>query len=305
MCKNAKTIYFDCGNSQNKILFEDRKIVTTSNIEVVEDSNVFNSWTVNEVSFINSEIAKAKKITNKICKSRKLLIGKNLFDLVEDKEKVRLVTFLPISQYINPNNKVKMSEMLNGKYKVVSANGEVKNFTVTDTMVLAEEFVALLTNPKLLQKETFVVGIGGVDTSIFRVKNGIPDTNKIHTSESAINWYYDSLGRVVTSHLNQSFSLSDAKLLLAKYDELDEELKTIIDNHTMKYIEKNVIEPLKELGYRNIIHSNVVVLGGGSLDLKRWFDKLGYFDFLEDSLFANVLGARIYDQQLAIKKGGK
>lgn len=297
------TVYMDCGNSQNKLLFEDRKVVTTSNIEIVEDSNVFGSWTVNGVSFINSEVCKSKKVTNKLCESRKLLIAKNLFDIVDNKSKLNLSTLLPISQYTNKSNRDRYVEMLKGKYTVTNSEGLTKTFTIANVDVKCEEYTAMLLNPKLLQSPCYIIGVGGVDTSIFQVQGGVPNVNKIHTSEQGINWFYDSLGRVLTSHLNETYTLNDAKLVFKKYDALDDNLKDLIDKFTNSYIEKYIVDPLKELGFRNLVHS-AVINGGGALDLKPWIDKLGYFTYLEDSVFANVLGSRILDQQKALR-GGK
>lgn len=301
MCK--KTIYFDCGNSQNKILIDDRKVVTTSNIEIV-DSQTFGAWEVNGVSFINSEIAKTKKVTNKLCESRKLLIARNLFDLVEDKSKVSLSVLLPISQYLNKENRETFAGMIKGKYKVTNSEGHTKSFSIDYVDIKCEEFVALLTNPKLLQDTCYTIGVGSVDTSIFQVAGGVPNTNKIHTSENGISWFYDGLGRVLTSYLKETYTLQDARLVYKKYDALDDELKAIIDKYATDYIEKYIVEPLQELGFRKLVH-RAIINGGGSLDLKRYIDKLGYFTYLDDSLFSNVIGSKILDQQKALKKAGK
>lgn len=294
-----KKFKIDIGNSQIKILFNDKKVVKTSNIELCE-ADTFGAWTVNGTSFINSEVAKPKKVTNKICESRKLLLGKNLYDFVEDKEKIEISTLLPISQYVNKDNKEKYANMLKGKYTVEGTEG-VKTFTVSNVNVRCEGFMALLTNPKLLQTPCYVVELGGVDVSIFHVNGGIPDTNKLHTSESGINIYYEGLGRLLTSHLHESYNIQDSKLMFKKYNELNDDLKALIDKYTITYIDKFIMTPLKEIGYREMIHT-IAMCGGGALDLKPWIEKYKNITYLSDSIFSNVIGTDIYDKQLELRK---
>ena len=52
--------------------------------------------------------------------------------LLEDKEKVEISVLLPLSLYVNIENKTKYIELLKGKYNVTNPNGVKKTFTVSN-----------------------------------------------------------------------------------------------------------------------------------------------------------------------------
>ncbi|MEG1142366.1 MAG: hypothetical protein RSE41_07995, partial [Clostridia bacterium] len=82
-----------------------------------------------------------------MCETKRALLGRALFPLVEDKEKIEVVTLLPLSLYVNQENKSKYAELLKGKYTVTNPNGAKKSFTVTGVEVRAESFSSLATEP--------------------------------------------------------------------------------------------------------------------------------------------------------------
>ena len=144
-----RKITIDLGNSNYKALVEGKRVLDSSNVqEVVEGT--FGAFEVDSKFYLFGEVAKAKRNTNKICTSKRALMGRALYPLVDDKEKIEVVTLLPLSLYVNHENKIKYSELLKGKYTVTNSNGAKKSFTVSNVEVRAESFSSLATEPALL-----------------------------------------------------------------------------------------------------------------------------------------------------------
>ncbi|MDC9432172.1 hypothetical protein PSL72_17905, partial [Clostridioides difficile] len=132
-----KKITIDLGNANYKILLEGKRIIDNSNVQEVAEGT-FGAFMVDEKHYIFGEVAKAKRSTNKICRTKRALLGRALYPLVEDKEKIEVVTLLPLSLYVNQENKSKYSELLKGKYVVTNPNGAKKSFTISNVKVRAE-----------------------------------------------------------------------------------------------------------------------------------------------------------------------
>ena len=121
-----RKMYFDLGNSNFKGIIGDKKIISSSNVERVE-AGTFGSFEIDGKYYIIGECARSKKCTNKIVEEKRALLGRELFTLLEDKEKVEISVLLPLSLYVNIENKTKYIELLKGKYNVTNPNGVKKN----------------------------------------------------------------------------------------------------------------------------------------------------------------------------------
>ncbi|MEG2246497.1 MAG: ParM/StbA family protein [Peptostreptococcaceae bacterium] len=289
-----KKIIIDAGNANYKILLEGKKIIDNSNVQEVAEGT-FGAFEVNEKHYLFGEVAKAKRSTNKICETKRALLGRALFPLVEDKEKIEVVTLLPLSLYVNQENKSKYAELLKGKYTVTNPNGAKKSFTVTGVEVRAESFSSLATEPALLKEPIYLIDLGGVDVSGCFV-NKTPDIGKSFTQEKGMNIFYSELGKVLTSKLLETYSDKDAELVFNKYDNLSDELKIIIDDFTKIFIRENIYIPLKEIGYRELIHK-LVFTGGGSKALERYLVEDNNVTVLQNALWSNVEGAEILSKR--------
>ncbi|MBQ9000166.1 MAG: ParM/StbA family protein [Clostridium sp.] len=289
-------IIADLGNKSYKLIANDKKIIDCSNAQEVS-AGTFGAFVINGKHYIIGENAKSKKNTNKICESKKAVLGRALYPLVADKAKVDITTLLPLSLYVNEENKRKYSDLLKGKYTVSNANGATKTFTVSKVDVCAESFSSLLTNRALLDHPLYLVDIGGVDTTgVFVHKT--PDINSSFISEKGMNIFFTELGRVLTSKLTDSYTEKDAELVFEKYNDLEDSLKAIIDEFATTYVNTNIYEPLKEIGFKSLIHK-LVFVGGGSKALERYLVKLENAQVLENALWSNVEGA----QRLSILRG--
>ena len=289
-----KKITIDLGNANYKALIEGKRIIDSSTVQEVSEGT-FGAFKVDEKYYLFGEVAKAKRNTNKICETKRALMGRALYPLVGDKEKVEIVTLLPLSLYVNQENKSKYSELLKGKYVVTNSYGANKSFTVTNVDVRAEGFSALATDPALLKEPLYLVDLGGVDvTGCFVHKT--PDINKSFTSEKGMNIFYNELGKVLTSKLLETYSDKDAELVFKKYNNLSEDLKAIIDNFSKTFIRENIYIPLKEVGYKSIIHS-LVFVGGGSKDLERYLIEDSNIKVLQNAVWANVEGAEVLNKR--------
>lgn len=282
-------IIIDLGNSQYKMIVGDKKIKDCSNVQLVS-AGTFGAFEVDGKYYLFGEGAKTKRSTNKICEEKRALLGRALYPIVNDKDKVNITTLLPLSLYVNQENKTKYAELLKGRYIVTNANGAKKTFTVASVDVCCESFSSLVTDASLLQQALYLVDIGGVDLSGVLV-NRTPDVNKMFTAEKGMNILNIELAKVLTSKLLESYSDKDAELLLGKFDTLPEEYKIIIDEFIKEYIRTNIYEPLKEIGYKPLIHK-LVFCGGGSIALQRYLSKDNNVTILEDAIYTNVLGAK-------------
>lgn len=285
-----KKIYCDLGNSNFKAIINDRKIISSSNVEVVP-SGTFGAFEIDGKYYIIGEGARSKKSTNKIIEEKRALLGRELFALVDDKEKIDISVLLPLSLYVNAENKTKYAELLRGKYSVTNPNGVKKVFNVTNVEVCAETYSSLMTHKDLAKDALYLVDIGGVDATGCLVHK-IPNANKMFTNEGGMNIYYGGLAKVLTSKLLESYTDKDAELLFNKYDDLPNEIKEIVNEFTEGYIEKNIYSNLREIGYKPLIHK-LVFCGGGSVALSRWLSKDTNAILLENALYSNVEGAKI------------
>ncbi|MGL5642694.1 MAG: hypothetical protein ACRDDM_10510, partial [Paraclostridium sp.] len=213
-----KKIYCDLGNSNFKAIVNDRKIISSSNVEVVP-AGTFGAFEVDGKHYVIGEGARSKKSTNKIVDEKRALLGRELFALVDDKEKVDISVLLPLSLYVNVENKTRYAELLKGRYKVTNPSGVTKIFTVNNVEVCAETYSSLMTHKDLAKDALYLVDIGGVDATGCLVHK-IPNANKMFTNEGGMNIFYDGLAKVLTSKLLETYSDKDAELLFNKYDNL-------------------------------------------------------------------------------------
>ena len=134
LIEQMQKITIDLGNSNYKMLADDKKIIDSSNVEEVE-FGTFGAYQVNNKSYIFGEGAAMKYNTNKICLEKRALLGRALYPVVEDNQEVAITTLLPLSLYITNINKDKYKELLQGQYTVINPNGHTKNFTVSEVSV--------------------------------------------------------------------------------------------------------------------------------------------------------------------------
>ena len=289
-----RKITIDLGNANYNALIEGKRIIDSSNVQEVSEGT-FGAFEVNNKHYLFGEVAKAKRNTNKICETKRALMGRALYPLVEDKEKIEVVTLLPLSLYVNQENKGKYAELLKGKYSVSNSNGVKKTFTVTSVDVRAETYSSLMTHKDLVKDALYLVDIGGTDLSGVSV-NKVPDTNKMFTTEKGMNIFNLELGKVLTSKLLESYSDKDVELILNKYENLPEEYRTLIDEFAEEYIRIHIYQPLKEIGYKPLIHK-LAFCGGGSIALKRYLAKDNNVTILENALWSNVEGAELINRR--------
>lgn len=289
-----RKITIDLGNANYKALVEGKKILDSSNVQEVAEGT-FGAFEIDNKHYLFGEVAKSKRNTNKICPTKRALMGRALFPLVEDKEKIKIVTLLPLSLYVNQENKSKYSELLKGKYTVTNPNGVKKSFTVSSVEVRAESFSSLATEPALLKEPIYLIDLGGVDVSGCFVHR-TPDIGKSFTQEKGMNIFHSELGKVLTSKLLETYSDKDAELVFNKYDNLSEDLKSIIDDFAKTFIRENIYVPLKEIGYRELIHK-LVFTGGGSKALERYLVEDNNVSVLKNALWSNVEGADILSRR--------
>lgn len=289
-----RKITIDLGNANYKVLIEGKRIFDSSNVQEVAEGT-FGAFTVDEKHYLFGEVTKAKRNTNKICKSKRALLGRALYPVVEDKEKIELVTLLPLSLYVNQENKTKYAELLKGRYTVTNANGANKSFTVANVEVRAESFSSLAAEPSLLKEPIYLIDLGGVDVSGCYVHK-TPDIGKSFTQEKGMNIFYSELGKVLTSKLLETYSDKDAELVFNKYDSLSEDLKVIIDDFAKTFIRENIYTSLNEIGYRELIHK-LVFTGGGSKALEKYLVEDSNVTVLQNALWSNVEGAEVLSRR--------
>lgn len=289
-----RKITIDLGNANYKALVEGKRILDSSNVQEVAEGT-FGAFEIDNKHYLFGEVAKSKRNTNKICPTKRALMGRALFPLAEDKEKIKIVTLLPLSLYVNQENKSKYSELLKGKYTVTNPNGVKKSFTVSSVEVRAESFSSLATEPALLKEPIYLIDLGGVDVSGCFVHR-TPDIGKSFTQEKGMNIFHSELGKVLTSKLLETYSDKDAELVFNKYDNLSEDLKSIIDDFAKTFIRENIYVPLKEIGYRELIHK-LVFTGGGSKALERYLVEDNNVSVLKNALWSNVEGADILSRR--------
>lgn len=292
----VENITVDLGNSNFKLLVNEKRTIDNSNVEEVE-KGTFGAYEVNNKSYIFGEGARAKKNTNKITEEKKALLGKILYSIVDDNSEIHITTLLPLSLYVENENKVKYQELLKGDYTVTNQNGYTKNFKVTDVTVCAESFSSLVTNKQLLQQALFIVDIGGVDLSGVFV-NRTPIINQSFIFEKGMNIFYTELGKTLTSKLLETYTNKDAELLFNKYDSLSEDLREIIDSFSTDYITNNIYKSLEDIGYKSLIHK-LVFVGGGAIALERYLSKDVNSVVIEDAIWSNVVGANIISKRRA------
>ena len=296
LIEQMQKITIDLGNSNYKMLADDKKIIDSSNVEEVE-FGTFGAYQVNNKSYIFGEGAAMKYNTNKICLEKRALLGRALYPVVEDNQEVAITTLLPLSLYITNINKDKYKELLQGQYTVINPNGHTKNFTVSEVSVCCEGFSSLMTKPELLSEAIYLIEVGGVDLAGCFV-NRTPVVAQSFTSEMGMNIFYTELAKVLTSKLLESYNNKDAELLYNKYEVLEDDLKQVIDSFAMEYIQKNIYKKLNDIGYKRLIHK-LVFTGGGAIALERYLKEDTNIIILENALWANVEGAEIIEKRRA------
>lgn len=293
-----KKLAIDLGNSNYKICYGDKVFHYPVNVQKVQEGEL-GAWKVNGSWYLISESAKAKKTTNKITEEKKVLLARALYSLVEDEnEEIDIATLLPLSQYINKDNRQQFIDLLQDDYVVENPNGAVKTFTVKSVEVYCEGYSSLATDTNLLKMPIFLVDIGGVDASGVYVF-GSPKIDRMFTIEKGMNVFHEELARQITSKTLKSCTEQDAQLHFNNYESSTEEMKTLIDDFANRYIDKNIMEQLNDKGYDPSIHK-LIFVGGGSVALQKYLEDRGAA-ILKDALTSNVQGAMLQ----SIARGGK
>ena len=302
-------IYIDLGNFYYKLIYDNgtKRSYDYSNVERVK-AGTDGSFQINEESYIFGPNAKIKYDTNKICEEKKALLARALYSVVDDKAKVRVVTLLPLSLYINTEdgNKEAFAQLLKDKYTVTNPEGYKKTFTITDVEVYCESFVSIITERTLMNKPLYLLDLGGVDWSGVFVY-GRPDANKKFNNTTGMNMFYFKLGDRLTSATRKTYDPINARLTFEKYsvmemkdlesikDEAKREraknIKTIIDAFAVDYIDKNIYEELNKIGYDEDIYS-LVFVGGGAEALRKYLEKDENATIVKDAVYSNVEGAK-------------
>lgn len=289
-------VTIDLGNANYKMLIDGKRVIDSSNVEEVP-TGTFGAYRVNGKSYLFGEGAAAKYTTNKIVEDKKALLGKALYSVVEDSQRLEITTLLPLSLYIHNENKERYRELLKGEYVVTNPSEYTKRFEVAEVNVCCEGFSSLITKPELLKEAIYLVEIGGVDLAGCFV-NRTPVVTQSFTTEQGMNKFYKELAKVLTSKLLEGFSDKDAELVYGKYETLTEELKEIIDSFAKEYIQKNIYKKLADVGYKKLIHK-LVLVGGGAIALERYLKEDDNIIILENALWANVEGAEIIEKRRA------
>ena len=289
-------VTIDLGNANYKMLIDGKRVIDSSNVEEVP-TGTLGAYRVNGKSYLFGEGAAAKYTTNKIVEDKKALLGKALYSVVEDSQRLEITTLLPLSLYIHNENKERYRELLKGEYVVTNPSEYTKRFEVVEVNVCCEGFSSLITKPELLKEAIYLVEIGGVDLTGCFV-NRTPVASQSFATEQGMNSFYKELAKVLTSKLLEGFSDKDAELVYGKYETLTEELKEIIDSFAKEYIQKNIYKKLADVGYKKLIHK-LVLVGGGAIALERYLKEDDNIIILENALWANVEGAEIIEKRRA------
>lgn len=302
-------IDIDLGNFFYKVIYDNgrKKSYDFSNVERVKPGSD-NAFLINGESYVFGPNAKIKYDTNKICEEKKALLARVLYGIVPDKARVKLVTLLPLSLYINAEdgNKEEFAQLLKGKYTVENPEGFKKTFTVTDVEVFCESFSSIITEPTLMNKPLYLLDLGGVDWSGVFVY-GRPDANKKFNNTTGMNMFYSKLGDRLTSITKKTYDPVSARLIFEKYTNMeqvkidaikDEEKKTrtqniknTVDAFSREYIKTHIYEELYKIGYDEDIYS-LVFVGGGAKALRKYLEEDENATIVKDALFSNVEGAR-------------
>lgn len=289
-------VTIDLGNANYKMLIDGKRVIDSSNVEEVP-TGTFGAYSVNGKSYLFGEGAIVKYNTNKIIEDKRALLGRALYPVVESEQNVVVTTLLPLSLYINNDNKERYKELLKGKYVVSNPNGYTKTINVQEVNICCEGFSALITRPELLKEALFLIEIGGVDLTGCFV-NRTPVASQSFASERGMNIFYTELAKVLTSKTLESYSNKDAELLYNKYEELTDDLKQVIDSFATEYIQKYIYKKLVDIGYKKLIHK-LVLVGGGAIALERYLKADDNIIILENALWANVEGAEIIEKRRA------
>jgi hypothetical protein len=312
-------IYIDLGNFSYKMIFDNgtKKSLDFSNVEQVEEGT-YGAFKVNGKSYIFGPNAKIKYDTNKICEDKKALLGRALYPLVNDKEKVKVVTLLPLSLYISSKdeNKKDFQDLLKGKYTVSNASGYEKTFTVTDVEVYCESYSSIVLDETIIYKPLYLVDLGGVDWSgVFVYK--LPDVNKKFNNTTGMNSFYSKLGEKLTSAMRKTYDPINARLVFEKFStttnedlekisnpeekERKQNIKSVIDSFSKDYIKKNIYDELYKIGYDEDVHQ-LLFVGGGAETLRKYLEEDSNVRIFDNAVYANIEGARKMSIQNARRK---
>lgn len=305
----------DLGNTNYKLVIGDKRVMDSSNTEQVSEGT-FGAYEVDEKYYLFGQGANVKYNTNKICAEKRALLGKALYPVVEEGQKIEVTTLLPLSQYIENANKDRFKELLMGDYKVVNSDGFIKQFRVTKVNVNCEGFSALVTKPQLLREPLYLVDIGGVDIAGSYV-NRTPVVKKSFTLEGGMNKFFKDLATTLTSKTARSYTSENAKTLYEK-EKKSLKLQEIIDEFAIDYLKKNVFEKLDNIEFRWYLHK-IAFTGGGAVALEKYLmlalksyveehanefedefnEEEADIELMEDAMWASIRGAKILEERRA------
>ena len=303
----------DLGNTNYKLIIGDRRVIDSSNVEQVSEGT-FGAYKVDEKYYLFGQGANVKYNTNKIITEKRALLGKALFNIVENGQNVEVTTLLPLSQYVENTNKDKFKELLIGDYKVSNSDGFTKEFKVVKVNVNCEGFSSLVTKPQLLREPLYLVDIGGVDIAGCYI-NRTPVVKKSFTLEGGMNKFFKDLATTLTSKTSRSYTGENAKTLFEK-EKKSAKLQQIIDEFAVEYLKKNVFERLDNIEFRWYLHK-IAFVGGGAVALTDYLmlalesyvkehtnefeDEFNRdeadIELIEDAIWANVLGAKVLEER--------
>ena len=111
------------------------------------------AWTIGDKSYLIGVGVRGKISTNKITETRKSVIARMLYPLVEDKQTIDCLNVLmPLSLYFSKENKDDMIKLLCGIYKVTNPDGHSKSFKVKSVDIYPESFSSLFCRARVIKE---------------------------------------------------------------------------------------------------------------------------------------------------------
>ena len=171
-------------------------------------------------------------------------------------------------------------------------NGEDFLISVENVKTFPQGYAAIIPSYSNIRQipKSYIIDIGGYTTDVILLKNGVPDMAFCESLNFGVIELYNRIQRRIAAEFGRSPDEAQIDSVWETGEEIFRTMSQTIQKETEAYVDE-IFRRLHEMGI-DLILSHAILIGGGSIKLKRFIDASPYLARRTyiDSIQANAIG---------------
>lgn len=164
--------------------------------------------------------------------------------------------------------------------------------TIENVKTFPQGYAAIIPSYGAIRQipKSYIIDIGGYTTDVILLKNGVPDMTFCESLNFGVIELYNRIQRRIAAEFGRSPDEEQIDYVLETGEEIFRTMSQTIQKETEAYVDE-IFRRLHEMGV-DLILSHAILIGGGSIKLKRFIDASPYLARRTyiDSIQANAIG---------------